>query len=89
MRCPQFLRDSIYWQSIELSYLSIAGWLSVNNFCYTSIEKLFIVIMSDLDRGIMKFKGADTPVAIAISSAIVLGGILFLIIWAMQNAYAV
>jgi hypothetical protein len=45
--------------------------------------------MSDLDRGIMKFKGADTPAAIAISSAIVLGGILFLVIWAMQNAYAV
>jgi hypothetical protein len=50
---------------------------------------MIITIMSDLDRGIMKFKGADAPVAIAISSTIVLGGILFLIVWAMQNAYAV
>ena len=45
--------------------------------------------MSDLDRGIMKFKGADSPVAIAISSTVVLGSILLLIIWAMRHAYAV
>jgi hypothetical protein len=45
--------------------------------------------MSDLDRGIMKFKGADTPVAIAISSMVVLGGIIFLVIWAMRYAYAI
>jgi hypothetical protein len=49
----------------------------------------FTIAMSDLDRGIMKFKGADTPLAIAISSAFVLGGIVFLIIWALKNAYAV
>ncbi len=45
--------------------------------------------MSDLDRGIMKFKGADTPIAIAISSTVVIGGIIFLVIWALQNAYAI
>jgi hypothetical protein len=45
--------------------------------------------MSDLDRGIMKFKGADSPIAIVISSTLVLGGIVFLVIWAMQNAYAI
>jgi hypothetical protein len=45
--------------------------------------------MSDLDRGIMKFKGADTPVAIAVSAAIVLGGIAFLLVWALKYAYAV
>jgi hypothetical protein len=45
--------------------------------------------MSDLDRGIMKFKGADSPMAIIISATIVLGGIAFLIIWAMQNAYVI
>jgi hypothetical protein len=45
--------------------------------------------MSDLDRGIMKFKGADSPIAIVISSTLVLGGIGLLIVWAMQNAYAV
>jgi hypothetical protein len=61
------------------------------NFCYTSIERLLLAIsiMSDLDRGIMKFKGADTPLAIGISATIVLGGIVFLVIWAMQNAYVV
>jgi hypothetical protein len=45
--------------------------------------------MSDLDRGIMKFKGADSPIAIVISSTLVLGGIAFLVIWAMKTAYAV
>jgi hypothetical protein len=45
--------------------------------------------MSDLDRGIMKFKGADTPVAIAISATLVLGGIAILILWAVKFAYAV
>lgn len=45
--------------------------------------------MSDLDRGIMKFKGADSNKAVAISSVLVLGAILGLIIWAMQSAYAV
>lgn len=45
--------------------------------------------MSDLNRGIMKFKGADSPKAIAISAVLVLGGIGFLIWWALQAAYTV
>jgi hypothetical protein len=45
--------------------------------------------MSDLDRGIMKFKGADTPLAIAISAVVVLGGIAFLVVWALKHAYAI
>jgi hypothetical protein len=44
--------------------------------------------MTDLNRGIMKFKGADTPVAIALSSILILGGIAFLLWWACQAAYA-
>jgi hypothetical protein len=44
--------------------------------------------MTDLNRGIMKFKGADTPVAIALSSILILGGIAFLLWWAYQAAYA-
>lgn len=44
--------------------------------------------MSDLNRGIMKFKGADSPKAVAISAILVLGGIGFLIWWAFQYAYA-
>jgi hypothetical protein len=61
------------------------------NFCYTSMERLLLATstMSDLDRGIMKFKGADTPLAIGISATIVLGGILLLVVWAMKNAYVV
>ena len=43
--------------------------------------------MSDLDRGIMKFKGADSPAAIAITSIAVLGAIAFLIVWALTSAY--
>jgi hypothetical protein len=45
--------------------------------------------MSDLDRGIMKFKGADRPAAIAISAVLVLGSIGVLIWWALQAAYTV
>lgn len=44
--------------------------------------------MSDLNRGIMKFEGADSPLAVAISSILVLGSIIALIIWALQSAYA-
>ncbi|MFZ9740074.1 MAG: hypothetical protein ACO3EZ_18980 [Prochlorotrichaceae cyanobacterium] len=44
--------------------------------------------MSDLNRGIMKFKEADTPKAIAISAVVVLGSIAALILWAMDSAYA-
>lgn len=45
--------------------------------------------MSDLNRGIMKFSGADKPVVVAISSVFILGAITALIIWALQVAYAV
>ncbi len=43
--------------------------------------------MSDIDRGIMKFKGADTPTAIAISGILILGGIFFLLWWGLSTAY--
>jgi hypothetical protein len=43
--------------------------------------------MSDLNRGIMKFKGADSPKAIALSAVIVLGSIGLLVWWAIQSAY--
>lgn len=45
--------------------------------------------MSDLNRGIMKFKGADSPKAVALSTALILGGIAALIVWALKAAYAV
>ncbi|MCX7594383.1 MAG: hypothetical protein N2235_11580 [Fischerella sp.] len=45
--------------------------------------------MSELNRGIMKFEGADSPKALTISTILVLGGIAALIIWALQAAYAV
>jgi len=45
--------------------------------------------MSDLNRGIMKFKGADSPKAVTISTVLVLGSIGLLIFWALQVAYAV
>ncbi len=45
--------------------------------------------MSDLNRGIMKFKGADTPKAVTISTVLVLGSIALLIFWALQVAYKV
>jgi len=45
--------------------------------------------MSDLNRGIMKFNGADSPKAIIISAVLVFSGISFLIWWALQAAYTV
>jgi hypothetical protein len=45
--------------------------------------------MSDLNRGIMKFDGADSPAAIAVSSVLILGAIAALIIWALSSAYAI
>ena len=45
--------------------------------------------MSDLNRGLMKFDGADKPIVVAISAVLVLGFIGMLIIWAMNNAYVV
>ena len=45
--------------------------------------------MSDLNRGIMKFDGADKPLVVAVSAALVFGGILVLILWALSSAYAI
>ncbi|MDD1431961.1 hypothetical protein MEO93_15730 [Dolichospermum sp. ST_sed3] len=44
--------------------------------------------MSDLNRGIMKFQGADSPKLITISTVVLLGSIAGLIIWALTAAYA-
>jgi hypothetical protein len=43
--------------------------------------------MSDLNRGIMKFDGADSPAAIALSAVVVLGAIAVLLVWAVRSAY--
>jgi hypothetical protein len=45
--------------------------------------------MSDLNRGIMKFDGADSPAAIALSAVLILGSIAALVLWALRAAYAV
>jgi hypothetical protein len=44
--------------------------------------------MTDLNRGIMKFKGADSWLAITLSAVLVLGSIAALVLWALQSAYA-
>jgi hypothetical protein len=44
--------------------------------------------MSDLNRGIMKFEGADSPKLITISTVVLLGAIVGLIIWSLTAAYA-
>lgn len=45
--------------------------------------------MSDLNRGIMKFDGADKPILVAVTAALVFGGIAALIVWALKSAYVV
>ena len=44
--------------------------------------------MTPQNRGIMKFQGADTVPAVFISGVLILGSITFLIVWALQTAYA-
>jgi hypothetical protein len=45
--------------------------------------------MSDLNRGIMKFDGADKPILVGVSAVIILSMILGLIVWAIKVAYVV
>lgn len=45
--------------------------------------------MSDLNRGIMKFDGADNPVVVTVSAVLILGSIALLIAWALRIAYVV
>lgn len=45
--------------------------------------------MSDLNRGIMKFDGADNPILVGISAVVILGSIIALIVWAVKIAYVV
>ncbi len=44
--------------------------------------------MADFNRGIMQFQGADRPVTIAISAAVVLTVVGSLVYWALTSAYA-
>lgn len=43
--------------------------------------------MTEMNRGIMKFKGADSTPAVAVSAVLILGAIACLILWALQSAY--
>lgn len=43
--------------------------------------------MTDLNRGIMKFSGADSTPVVAISGLLILGSIVALVLWALQSAY--
>ena len=45
--------------------------------------------MSDLNRGIMKFEGADSPKLVTISTVVLLGSIAGLILLALTAAYAI
>jgi hypothetical protein len=45
--------------------------------------------MSDLNRGIMKFDGADQPGIVTIYAVIILASVGALIFWALRVAYAV
>jgi len=45
--------------------------------------------MTDQNRGIMKFRGADSTPVIVLSACLILGGITFLILWALQVAYII
>ena len=75
-------------QSVLSTYVNkkVSLVYSVLYFPHPSHEKE-LRVMSDLNRGIMKFEGADKPAVVAISSIIVIGSIIALILWAMKVAY--
>ncbi|WP_019503049.1 hypothetical protein [Pseudanabaena sp. PCC 6802] len=43
--------------------------------------------MSDFNRGIMKFDGADSPAIVLLSASAILAAIAFLIWWGIGTAY--
>jgi hypothetical protein len=45
--------------------------------------------MTDFNRGIMKFKGADSPIAVLLSGVLIIGSIVLLVVWAIGSAYAI
>lgn len=45
--------------------------------------------MTDMNRGIMRFRGADSTPAVALSALLIIGAIAALIVWALQSAYAI
>ena len=45
--------------------------------------------MTDLNRGIMKFEGADKPITVTISAILVFASVAVLILWAIKSAYLV
>lgn len=45
--------------------------------------------MTELNRGIMKFRQADSPPIVVLSGVLILGAITFLILWALQTAYMI
>jgi len=60
-----------------------------NPFHSQSLVLNGVTVMTDLNRGIMKFPGADSPVLILLSSLLILGGISVLLWWSYQAAYPV
>jgi hypothetical protein len=62
----------------------------INLFClFTHCFVLEVETMTDQNRGIMKFRGADSTPVIVLSACLILGGITFLILWALQVAYII
>ena len=47
-----------------------------------------VAVVANFNRGIMKFRGADSPIAILLSTAVVVGIVSVLIWWALNYAYA-
>jgi hypothetical protein len=43
--------------------------------------------MTDFNRGIMKFRGADNPSLVLFSALLILGSIALLISWGLKVAY--
>jgi len=43
--------------------------------------------MSDFNRGIMKFDGADSPIALVLSGLVILSAIALLLWWGFSTAY--
>ena len=81
------MKSVIGYNGVTSRWLHLHTPNSFHNIFMKRILQGVSVIMSDLNRGIMKFDGADSPAGITLSAVVILGSIVLLVTWAVQSAY--
>ncbi|MFS8797651.1 hypothetical protein NW807_10775 [Synechococcus sp. R70.1] len=74
-----------------MAILKVGSWEKLSSSCAwfpTPPLELGEAAMANYNRGIMQFKGADSPIVVLISASVVAGVVSALIWWALHFAYA-